>query len=70
MAIIVNKTSNRHRNRLLHHDDDIGKSKVVAVVQHMQRLNSDTLISGVAARFDPSNVAAFCEQVDLVPFGK
>ncbi|WP_390913608.1 ThiF family adenylyltransferase [Pseudosulfitobacter sp. SM2401] len=57
--------SNLHRQTLFR-ETDLGQHKTEVAARRLADLNSDVRIEAVSTRMDPSNIAAFCEGVDLV----
>lgn len=57
--------SNLHRQTLFR-ETDLGLPKVEAARCDMARLNPDTSVEAVQARFDPANAAALCDGMALV----
>jgi sulfur-carrier protein adenylyltransferase/sulfurtransferase len=57
--------SNLHRQTLFR-QPDIGAPKVVAARNDMERLNPETVLDAVQARFDPANAARLCDGIDQV----
>ena len=57
--------SNLHRQTLFG-EADTGQAKTDVAARRLADLNSDVRIEGVAARVDPANIAALCDNVDLV----